>query len=152
MSPAIDPPPLQPGRLAAELLAASVWFDKALLSRLEQRGWPALSATRSRVFLALSRGPVLVSELARELDVSRQAVHKLLDGLQGDGLVDRHADARDRRAQVVTLTERGHALAADAGRILPELEDELARRIGSDRVEALREALAHDRGPSPEAS
>jgi DNA-binding MarR family transcriptional regulator len=140
---------LPPGRLAAELLAASAWFDTALLARLEQQGWPRLSPTRSRIFLALSRGPVLVSELARELDVSRQAVHKLLDSLQRDGLVERHVDDHDRRAQQVTLTDRGRALAEDAGRILPELERELAGRIGSDQVEALRTALAHDRGPTP---
>jgi DNA-binding MarR family transcriptional regulator len=141
--------PLPPGRLAAELLAASAWFDEALLARLEQHGWPRLSPTRSRVFLALSRGPVLVSDLARELDVSRQAVHKLLDNLERDGLVERRTDDHDRRAQRVTLTDRGRALADDAGRILPDLEDELATRIGRDHVAALRLALAQDRGPVP---
>jgi DNA-binding MarR family transcriptional regulator len=146
-----EPPPelLPPGRLAAELLAASAWFDEALLARLAQRGWPGLTPTRSRAFLALSRGPVLVSDLARELDISRQAAHKLLDGLQVDGLISRRVDDHDRRAQQVTLTERGRELARDAGRILPELERELARRIGTGSVRALREALAHDRGPAP---
>ncbi len=143
------PASLPPGRLAAELLAASAWFDGALLARLAQRGWPELSPTRSRAFLALSRGPILVSQLAGELDVSRQAVHKLLDGLQRDGLVERRPDERDRRAQRVVLTDRGLALARDAGGILVELEDELARRIGAPHVRALRAALAHDRGPTP---
>ena len=147
-----DPEPLAAGRLAAELLAASEWFDRALLARLAARGWPRLSATRSRIFLALSRGPVKASDLARELDVSRQAVHKLLDGLEADGLVHRRADDHDRRAHLVTLSDRGRELAQDAGRILPELERELARRIGSSSVEALRAALAHDRGPAPMAS
>lgn len=143
------PDPLPPGRLAAALLAASAWFDEALLARLEQRGWPRLSPTRSRLFLALSGGPILVSDLARELDVSRQAVHKLLDGLEHEGLIDRRVDQRDRRAQQVTLTDRGRALADEASRILPELERELGRRIGTEQVEALRTALAHDRGPAP---
>lgn len=101
------------------------------------------------MFLALSRGPVLVSDLARDLDVSRQAVHKLLDGLEAEGLVDRRRDEHDRRAQRVGLTGRGRELAGDAGRILPQLERELAERIGDDNVEALRTALARDRGPSP---
>ncbi len=149
MTNTVDPQPLPPGRLAAELLAASAWFDEALLARLAARGWPRLSATRSRVFLALSRGPVRVSHLARELDVSRQAVHKLLDGLEADQLVERRTDDHDRRAQLVSLTRRGHQLAQDAGRILPELERELARRIGTSHVDALRTALACDRGPAP---
>lgn len=144
-----QPEPLPPGRLAAELLAASAWFDRALRTRLAQRGWPGLSPTRSRVFLTLARGPILISDLARELDVSRQAVHRLLDSLQGDGLIERHTDGRDRRAQRVHLTDSGRALAADAGRILPQLERELAERIGDHQVAALRRALAHDRGPAP---
>jgi DNA-binding MarR family transcriptional regulator len=141
--------PLPPGRLAAELLAASAWFDAALRVRLAQRGWPELSPTRSRTFLALSRGPILISDLARELDVSRQAVHKLVDGLQRDGLVDRRPAERDRRAQLVVLTDRGLALARDAGGVLLDLEDELTSRIGAPHVGALRAALAHDRGPTP---
>jgi len=147
--PRSEPDPLPPGRLAAELLAASAWFDEALLARLEQRGWPPLSPTRSRLFLALSRGDVLVSDLARELDVSRQAVHKLLAGLQHEGLVDRRQDEHDRRAQRVGLTARGRELARDAGHILAQLERELGERIGDDTVESLRAALARDRGPSP---
>jgi DNA-binding MarR family transcriptional regulator len=147
--PSDRPEPLPPGRLAAELLAASAWFDAALLARLARHGWPRLSPTRSRLFLALSRGPVPVSALARELDVSRQAVHKLLDGLERDDLVERRADEHDRRVQLIALTDRGRTLAADAGRILVELEAELARRIGAAAVGALREALARDRGPTP---
>lgn len=147
-----DPAPLPPGRLAAELLDASAWFDLALLARLEATGWPRLSPTRSRVFLALSAGPVLVSDLARELDISRQAAHKLLDSLQDDGLIARQVDEHDRRAQRIRLTDRGRELAAEAGRILPELEEELARRIGAHHLDALRAALAPDRGPAPVAS
>ncbi|MFP4148635.1 MAG: MarR family winged helix-turn-helix transcriptional regulator [Nitriliruptoraceae bacterium] len=146
------PARLPPGRLAAELLEASVWFDRALLARLEASGWPRLSPTRSRVFLALSAGSILVSDLARELDVSRQAAHKLLDSLEDDGLVARQVDEHDRRAQRIRLTDRGRALAAAAGRILPELEEELARRIGHHHLDALRAALAPDRGPPPVTS
>jgi len=140
---------LQVGRLAAELLEASAWFDEALLARLADRGWPRLSATRSRIFLALSRGPVRVSDLVDELDVSRQAVHKLLDGLAEDGLLARRPDPDDGRAHVVALTDRGRQVARDAGRVLAELEQELARRIGAQHVEALRDALARERGPAP---
>jgi DNA-binding MarR family transcriptional regulator len=142
---------LPPGRLAAALLHGSAWFDEALLARLAARGGPALSPTRSRAFLAMSSGPLRVGDLAQRLDISRQAAHKLLDGLEQDGLVERRPDARDRRAQVVTLSDRGRSVARQAARILRDLEDELARRIGSDQVEALRRALGHDWGHRPGA-
>ncbi|MEX2548580.1 MAG: MarR family winged helix-turn-helix transcriptional regulator [Nitriliruptoraceae bacterium] len=101
------------------------------------------------MFLGLSNGPIGVGDLARELDVCRQAVHKLLDTLERDGLIDRRTGEMGRRAQRVYLTNRGHALATDAGRILPELEGKLAARIGADNVQALRVALAHHRGTAP---
>lgn len=140
---------LPPGRLAAELLEASAWFDEALRTRLRHHGGPPLSPTRSRAFLAMSAGPIRVRDLAQQLDISRQAAHKMLDGLEEDALVERHRDDHDRRAQVVTLTQQGHALARQAARILTELEGELAERIGSPHVEALREVLAQDWGRSP---
>jgi len=142
-------PQLPAGRLAAELLVASAWFDEALLARLAEGGGPTLSPTRSRAFLAMSGGPIRVSELARELDISRQATHKLLDSLEEDGLIERRTDERDHRAHVVRLTDRGLAVAGDAGTILRELEDELTQRIGARHVAALRQALALDWGPSP---
>lgn len=144
-----QPTDLPKGRLAAALLGASVWFDEALLTRLAADGGPELSPTRSRAFLAMSAGPVRVSDLARELDISRQAAHKLLDTLEADDLIERHVDERDHRAHVVTLTGRGRAVARTAGTILRELEDELTERIGAQHVDALREALAQDWGPSP---
>jgi DNA-binding MarR family transcriptional regulator len=140
---------LPPGRLAAALLTASAWFDEALLARLAQDGGPSLSPTRSRAFLAMSSGPIRISDLARELDISRQATHKLLDSLEHDDLVERRADDRDQRAHLVTLTDRGRAVARRAVAILSELEDELAQRIGTDNVAVLRHALAQDWGPSP---
>lgn len=142
-------PSLPAGRLAAELLAASAWFDEALLTRLADSGGPTLSPTRSRAFLALSGGPIRVSDLARELDISRQATHKLLDSLEEDGLIERRTDERDHRAHLVRLTDRGLEVARHAGSILRDLETELIDRIGTRHVEALRQALARDWGPSP---
>ncbi|MFA9432400.1 MarR family winged helix-turn-helix transcriptional regulator [Egicoccus sp. AB-alg2] len=143
------PSPLPPGRLAAELLLASRWFDDALRARLAAEGWPPVTPTRSRAFLAMSGGPARISDLARELDITRQAAHQLVDGLEADGLVTRRPDPTDRRAQTVDLTTAGRDLARAAGRILPALEHELSDRIGSDAVAALRDALARDRGPAP---
>jgi DNA-binding MarR family transcriptional regulator len=142
-------PDLPPGGLAAALLTASAWFDEALLARLAASGGPSLSPNRSRAFLAMSAGPIRVSDLARELDISRQAAHKLLDTLATDDLVERHTDEQDHRAHVVSLTGRGLAVARAAGAILRELEDELTERIGSQHVDALRAVLAQDWGPSP---
>ncbi len=50
-------------------------------------------------------------ELAAKAGVTRATVTGLLDGLERDGLVERQADAADRRALCVQLTARGRKLA-----------------------------------------
>ncbi len=140
---------LPPGRLAGALVDASDWFDTALRARLADRGWPHLSRTRSLVFLHLGRGIARPAALAREIDVSRQAIHKLLDGLEAAGLVARSPDPDDARSQVVSLTGNGRTFVDDASAILRDLEAELADRLGRDAVTSLRRALATDPGPPP---
>ncbi len=140
---------LAPGRLAGALLDTSDWFDTALRARLAARGWPHLSRTRSLVFLNLARGVVRPAALAREIDVSRQAIHKLLAGLESASLVERSPDPDDARSQVVRLTEHGQAFVDEASAILCDLEVELAERLGRDAVTSLRQALAGDPGPPP---
>lgn len=49
--------------------------------------------------------------LASRAGVSRATVTGLLDGLEREGLVERHADPDDRRALRVQLTARGKTLA-----------------------------------------
>ena len=50
-------------------------------------------------------------ELAEQAGVTRATVTGLLDGLERDALIERQADAADRRALRVQLTPRGRELA-----------------------------------------
>jgi DNA-binding MarR family transcriptional regulator len=86
-------------------------------------------------------------EIARRLDVSRQAVHQTLRELQEMGLVQLVPDPDDGRGQLVTLTNEGHANVRDAKVVFARLEKELARRIGRGFVHDLRMALEADWGP-----
>ena len=137
--------------LAAALLDGAEWFNTALLSRLEDAGWPALSRNQSRVFPLLGPDGTSQVEVARGLGITRQSAHTLLGQLEALGIVERRPDPTDGRSSIVLLTRRGRALAADAGRILGDLEGELARRLGADHVEALGAALRLDWGDAPVA-
>jgi DNA-binding MarR family transcriptional regulator len=53
-------------------------------------------------------GPATNSELARLEQISPQSMNVTLGGLERRGLVQRSADADDRRRVVLTLTEAGH--------------------------------------------
>lgn len=138
------------GGLASAMLEAADGLNAALVAELEALGWPRFTRTRSLAFRAIAAGVRRPAALARELDLTRQSVQKLLDGLERDGLVTRAPDPEDARAQVVEVTETGHRMLRDAGRILRRLERDLERRLGQDDLATLRRivaAMLADAGP-----
>ena len=76
---------------------------------LGERG---LSRPRATVIAYLHRhGAMRQRELAQALRVSPRNVTGLIDGLQATGFVTRSTHPSDRRATLVTLTERGQTVA-----------------------------------------
>jgi DNA-binding MarR family transcriptional regulator len=127
--------------LALLLLRASRWFDRQLLERLAERGWPALTPAQSLVFAHLDPEGVPPAELARRLGTSRQSTQDLVAGLVARGLLVLASNPLRRGGRLVTMTEQGRALAGDSRRIQEALE----RDLGERRVSDLR-ALLQDFG------
>ncbi len=82
--------------------------------------------------------PLTLSEHARRLGFSRQAIRRLTAEMDKDGLIELAVDPKDKRALTIVLTESGRRLASDA----------LARGMAynrdiSDKVDprSIREAL-----------
>lgn len=136
--------------LALALLRAAQWFDDALRSQLAAGG-VAVSASQSHVFAALGPSGASVAQLARQVGVTRQSMHRTVGELVDLGLLEVVPDPADGRAVLVRHTRAGRALVRRAVSHLREIEAELAERIGADRVEGLRAALADDWGPPPTA-
>ncbi|MCD4684483.1 MAG: MarR family transcriptional regulator [Anaerolineae bacterium] len=72
---------------------------------------------------------VLPSELSQWLGVSRNTVSALLNGLEEQGLIQRHLHPEDRRRIQIRLTEEGHVLvnerAPKMGSFIHDLFDTL---------------------------
>lgn len=58
--------------------------------------------------------PLTLSEHARRLGFSRQAIRRLTAEMEKDGLITLVPDPADKRALTVSLTESGHRLHLDA--------------------------------------
>ncbi|WP_208115391.1 MarR family winged helix-turn-helix transcriptional regulator [Nocardia ignorata] len=91
-----------------------------------------LTQARARLLWRLHhRGPLTQRALADLLEVSPRNVTGLLDGLAADGYVDRQPHPTDRRATLVTLTERGtafvHTLRTQRDEMAAALLDGLTR-------------------------
>ena len=134
--------------LAQLLMRAFYWVDEGLQNILRENGWSDITRAQSLVFVNVGEGVTRPSEIASRVGVTRQAVHQTINELINMDLVDLQPDPHDRRAKVVTYTERGSAIGKDAVAALREIEGQLIGRIGDDRVGFLRDALAQDWGAS----
>jgi DNA-binding MarR family transcriptional regulator len=133
--------------LIVPMLQGFIWFDEGLQNYLRQKGWPAVTRPQSMVMVTVVLGVTRPSEIARILGVSRQAVHTTISGMVEIGLLALADDPDDRRSKIVVISEQGLKMREHARQASSLMCEELARRIGADRLRALQEALAIDWGP-----
>ncbi len=122
------------------MLAARAVTD-ALGVRLSAAGFPGLKPAFGYTFRALRGGELTPIELAGRLGVTKQAMNKVLDEMEGRGLVERYTSPSDGRRRLVRLTPHGRAASDAALRVSADLEAELAAMVGEARVGEARRAL-----------
>ena len=128
------------------LLQAFRWFDQSLLATLSARGWPELSQSQSLIFAHLEEDGTRLSELARRIGVTRQAMHQTINELRTLELVELVPDPTNRSAKLVTLTEKGKENNVAALKAFADIEAELGRQLGEENVTKLRQILQQDWG------
>jgi MarR family transcriptional regulator, organic hydroperoxide resistance regulator len=84
-------------------------------------------------------GPVSIKELSRLLKLEAPTLSPLLKRLQTAGLVERQRDPSDERSLLVSLTDRGQDLRAQAATVPAALFDRLGMSVES--IETLRNVL-----------
>lgn len=117
-------------------------LESALLARLDERGFEGLRPTHNAVLRYLDEDGTRASELARRSGLTRQALTQIVDDLEQLGYVTRRADPTDRRAKLVVYTDRGREGFRASRAIVADLERGVRQRLGRERYEQLREALA----------
>ena len=137
-------------QLIIALFQRFCWLDEGLQARLHNRGWPDVSRPQSMVMTNIVTGIVRPSDIARNLGVSRQAIHSTINQMVAVGIVALEPDPDDRRHMVVSLTETGARMRQDAQRAMDALSDQLAERLGQDRFAELIATLEADWGDNIE--
>jgi DNA-binding MarR family transcriptional regulator len=112
-----------------------------LHAELAERGFTPVRPAFGPVLRALRSREDTLTSLARELDVSKQAVSRVVDDMRAAGLVSQRSDPDDGRARPLALTPRGEAMVDAAIAIAAAFEESLAASLGSDGAQALRHAL-----------
>ncbi|MDX3537150.1 MarR family transcriptional regulator [Streptomyces sp. MB09-01] len=106
--------------------------------RVAEAGYPDLRPLHGMAFQALKGPGATATELAERLGVTKQAAGQIVDDLEKRGYVRREPHPGGGRRKLVVLTPAADAHLDVAGRILHELEAELA---GSADLTVLRQEL-----------
>jgi DNA-binding MarR family transcriptional regulator len=64
-----------------------------------------------------------------------------LDALEGEGLVERRPDPKDRRARIVVCTDAGRELLMRTEEVVLGVEGEVLAELADDELRALRSLL-----------
>ncbi len=135
-----DPGPAAapPVRLGAALRRAWVGYRRRLDAELAAAGFDDPRFPDGRVLRICSRlSDVTVSEIGRQLSITRQGASKIIAGLSERGYVTLTASRTDRREKLVTLTPRAREYLQALRDAAIRVEHQLRAQVGSEAFDSL---------------
>lgn len=97
-------------------------------------------------------GPSHQKMLADRVVLDQGDIVAYLDGLQNGGYVVRERDPKDRRRQIVTITDAGRELLAESDRVLDHVEEDTFSTLNKkDRDDLIRLSTILYSAPRPDA-
>lgn len=129
-------------RIIALLRLASEAGQAALYDRLRATGHTQLRPSHFRLLRFPGPDGVRPSALAERVAMSKQAINPLINDLEDWGYIKRVPEPRDGRGRVLRLTPRGRALLKTIRQLHAAIESDWRSRLGRERFETVRDALA----------
>lgn len=135
---------MAPPNLKQLLLERSDWFAREIMKGIRASEYAYITAAQSRLLANMGGKPMSMSELARRLAISRQAVHKTVGELVRRGILQVVDDPDRGNSKLVLYSEKGKAVNRAGARIIGQIEERLGERLGPAGLEALKALLAQD--------
>ena len=104
-------------------------------------GYVDLNPTHVSLFRHPTLDGMRPTDLADEMQLSKQAVNDLLRDLERQGYIRRDVDPADRRSRLIRLTAKGMKLEDTVRLAARDAERQLERELGRGRFRSFREAL-----------
>ncbi len=130
---------MQPSRLDKALIAAARAHRRQAAIALAPLGLHP--GQELLVSIVAKRGSATQVQLARIMGVEPPTIAKMVGRLEAGGLAERHADPRDARAKLVTLTDAGADAAAKLTGVWADLADLTSAALTPDETAELTRLL-----------
>ena len=139
--------PVETRGVALALLKDFYWIELGIRSYLRACGNPEFSRADGMVIANITLGYNRPSDIARQLGVSRQAIHRQIHQMREKGIVALEDDPADGRIKLVTITDLARKMNEDGVVAMSILWEQLARRLGVANLERAAKVLTADWGP-----
>jgi DNA-binding MarR family transcriptional regulator len=100
-----------------------------------------LRPAHTALFPHITSTGVRLTALADKVGVTKQAIGPLVDDLERDGVVERIDDPVDARAKLIRWTKHGERALLHGLGVLAELERDVAKSVGKQRLAELADTL-----------
>ncbi len=127
-------------RLTINLVIVARRWRSLLDERLRQIGQ---SSARMEALSAIFNSPEPTAQvnIARRLRIEGPTMTRMLDTLEGDGLVERLSDPADRRTKQLRLTPAGEAVLEEIFEIADAMRDRLLAGIPPEKIDEINAFL-----------
>ncbi|TVX93522.1 MarR family winged helix-turn-helix transcriptional regulator [Paenibacillus agilis] len=124
------------------LLAGSISIlIRELHEQLHEIGYEHIRPAHGFLFKRITPDGATGIEIAEYLGITKQAVSKMVDHLEENGYVQRTNHPTDMRGKLIVLTEHGKLAIQAKEKIVAEIEQRWAERIGVERMNMLKRDL-----------
>jgi len=93
-----------------------------------------------------------ISSITKNVDISRQAIHKLIKNLSAKGLTEVHKMEDNKKEKYIELTAFGKKCYEEKAKHKAQLENEITEKLGEEQVKVLKDILRMDWGVSDAAN
>jgi DNA-binding MarR family transcriptional regulator len=118
------------------------WVRGEIHAAVVAAGYDDLNPAHVAVFRNPSVEGMRPSEVADEMQITKQSVNELLGHLERRGYLAREPDPADSRSRRIRLTDQGRELEDVVTQAAADAERKAAGLIGDDRMHELRTTLA----------
>jgi len=118
------------------------WVRREIERDVLAAGFTDLGSAHISVFRYPSAEGLRPTDLADDMQISKQSVNELLAHLERTGYIERRPDPHDNRSKRVHLTARGKELERVVWRAAERAEHRAGELLGEERFAGVRRGLA----------
>ncbi len=122
-------------------LGVRVFNDRAA-RKIQAYGHTSVRVSHFALVRNMDPDGTRITVLARRAGMTKQAMGQLVRELTLLGYVELWQDRTDRRAKLVTYTEKGQRLAGDAARVVADVQAEFKKVLGKRGMKDLKKLLS----------